>query len=157
FEALSYKDALIERLRRLYTYAHMRYDQDTTNSTYQAMDSRIKSLFAKIGAGLSFLTPEILSLDESELNAYVAEHEGLQLYKHALEELNTMRPHVLKAEQEALLAQLSEVVGASSETFGMLNNADLEFPEIENEDGEKVQITHGNYIRFMESKDRRVR
>ncbi|MFC4712646.1 oligoendopeptidase F [Planococcus dechangensis] len=157
FEALSYKDALTERLRRLYTYAHMRYDQDTTNSTYQAMDSRIKSLFAKVGAGLSFLTPEILSLDESKLNAYVAEHEGLQLYKHALEELNTMRPHVLKAEQEALLAQLSEVVGASSETFGMLNNADLEFPEIENEDGEKVQITHGNYIRFMESKDRRVR
>lgn len=157
FAALSYKDELSERLRKLYTYAHMRYDQDTTNSTYQAMDSRIKSLYAKTAAGLSFLTPEILSLDETELNRYVEEHEGLQLYRHALEELNAMRPHVLNAEQEALLAQLSEVVGASSETFGMLNNADLEFPEIENEDGEKVQITHGNYIRFMESKDRRVR
>ncbi|AUD14264.1 MULTISPECIES: oligoendopeptidase F [unclassified Planococcus (in: firmicutes)] len=157
YEALNYKDELSERLRKLYAYAHMRYDQDTTNSTYQAMDSRIKSLFAKTAAGLSFMTPEILSLDEAELNRYVDEHDGLKLYRHALEELNTMRPHVLKAEQEALLAQLSEVVGASSETFGMLNNADLEFPEIENENGEKVQITHGNYIRFMESKDRRVR
>ena len=157
FEVLTYKDELSERLRRLYTYSHMRYDQDTTNSKYQAMDSRIKALYAKISAGLSFLTPEILELDEDVLNKFVVEHEGLKLYRHALEELNSMRPHVLPAEQESLLAQLSEVVSASSETFGMLNNADLEFPEIKDENGETVQITHGNYIRFLESKDRRVR
>lgn len=157
YEVLVYKDELTERLRRLYTYSHMRYDQDTTNSKYQALDSRVKSLFAKVSAGLSFLTPEILALEESVLNDYVESHEGLSLYKQALEELNSLRPHVLPAEQESLLAQMSEVSRASSETFGMLNNADLEFPEIEDESGEKVQITHGNYIRFLESKDRRVR
>ena len=157
YEVLVYKDELTERLRRLYTYSHMRYDQDTTNSTYQALDSRIKSLFAKVSAGLSFLTPEILALEESVLHDYVATHEGLSLYKQALEELNAMRPHVLPAEQESLLAQMSEVAQASSETFGSLNNADLEFPEIEDESGQKVQITHGNYIRFLESSDRRVR
>lgn len=157
YEVLVYKDELLQRLQKLYTYSHMRYDQDTTNSTYQAMDSRIKSLYAKVSTGLSFLTPEILALDEAVLNNYIDSYEGLQLYKHALEELNSVRPHVLPAEQEALLAQLSEVVSSSSDTFGMLNNADLEFPEIENEDGEKVQITHGNYSRFLESSDRRVR
>lgn len=157
YNVLVYKDELLQRLQKLYTYSHMRYDQDTTNSTYQAMDSRIKSLYAKVSTGLSFLTPEILGLDEAALTGYIESHEGLQLYKHALEELNSVRPHVLPAEQEALLAQLSEVVSTSSDTFGMLNNADLEFPEIENEDGEKVQITHGNYSRFLESSDRRVR
>ncbi|MBX0313548.1 oligoendopeptidase F [Planococcus glaciei] len=157
YNVLVYKDELLQRLQKLYTYSHMRYDQDTTNSTYQAMDSRIKSLYAKVSTGLSFLTPEILGLDEATLTGYIESHEGLQLYKHALEELNSVRPHVLPAEQEALLAQLSEVVSTSSDTFGMLNNADLEFPEIENEDGEKVQITHGNYSRFLESSDRRVR
>ncbi|RNF38479.1 oligoendopeptidase F [Planococcus salinus] len=157
YEVLVYKDELSQRLRKLYTYAHMRYDQDTTNSTYQGMDSRIKSLAAKISAGLSFLVPEILELDEAVLNSYIEEHEGLHLYRHAMEELNAMRPHVLPAEQEALLAQMSEVVSSPSETFSMLNNADLEFPEIENEDGERVQITHGNYIRFLESDNRRVR
>ncbi|WKA57558.1 oligoendopeptidase F [Planococcus shenhongbingii] len=157
YEVLVYKDELLQRLQKLYTYSHMRYDQDTTNSTYQAMDSRMKSLYAKVSTGLSFLTPEILSLEEPMLNSYIEEHEGLQLYKHALEELNSVRPHVLPAEQEALLAQLSEVVSSSSDTFGMLNNADLEFPEIKNEDGEMVQITHGNYSRFLESTDRRVR
>ncbi|MCP2033301.1 oligoendopeptidase F [Planomicrobium sp. HSC-17F08] len=157
YNVLVYKDELLQRLQKLYTYSHMRYDQDTTNSTYQAMDSRIKSLYAKVSTGLSFLTPEILELEEAVLNNYIESHEGLQLYKHALEELNSVRPHVLPSEQEALLAQLSEVVSTSSDTFGMLNNADLEFPEIENEDGEKVQITHGNYSRFLESSDRRVR
>lgn len=157
FEVLTYKDELFERVRRLYTYSHMRYDQDTTNAKYQAMDSRMKALYAKISAGLSFLTPEILDLDEKVLNGYVENHEGLKLYKHALDELNAMRPHILPAEQESLLAQLSEVVSSPSETFGMLNNADLEFPEIKDENGETVQITHGNYIRFLESDDRRVR
>lgn len=157
YEVLTYKDEVSRRLRKLYTYSHMRYDQDTTNSTYQAMDSRAKSLLAKVSTGLSFLTPEILSLDEDTLNRFTEEHEGLKLYKQALEELNAVRPHVLPAEQEALLAQMSEVANSSSETFGMLNNADLEFPEIENEDGEKIQITHGNYSRFLESPDRRVR
>ncbi|PSL26505.1 oligoendopeptidase F [Planomicrobium soli] len=157
YEVLVYRDELYERVQKLYTYSHMRYDQDTTNSKYQAMDSRMKSLYARISTGLSYLTPEILELDESLLNGYVDGHEGLKMYQQALDELNSMRPHVLPAEQESLLAQLSEVVGASSETFGMLNNADLEFPTIENEKGEQVQITHGNYSRFLESKDRRVR
>ncbi len=157
YQVFTFKDELIQRLQKLYTYAHMRYDQDTTNSTYQAMDSRIKSLYAKVSTGLSFLTPEILSLDEAVLENYVNEHGGLKLYKHALDELNAHRPHVLPAEQEALLAQLSEVVSASAETFGMLNNADLEFPEIENDKGEKTRITHGNYSRFLENPDRKIR
>ncbi len=76
---------------------------------------------------------------------------------HALEEINLQRGHVLSAEQEAMLAQASEALGSASTTFGMLNNADLEFPVIKDENGEDVQISHGNYIRFLESQDRKVR
>jgi len=71
FKAFMYRDELSERIRRLYTYSHMRYDQDTTNSHYQAMDSRIKTLFVKVSTGLSFMTPEILSLKEEELERYL--------------------------------------------------------------------------------------
>ncbi|AQQ53909.1 oligoendopeptidase F [Planococcus lenghuensis] len=156
-EVLTYRDAVSERLHRLYTYSHMRYDQDTTNAHYQALDSRMNSLLAKTGASLSFLTPEILSLDESALNEFVDSHEGLQMYRQSLEELNKLRPHVLPADQEALMAQMSEVAAAPAQTFGMLNNADLEFPVITGEDGQEVQVTHGSYVRFLESEDRRVR
>src|SRR5690606_18515040 len=75
YNVLVYKDELLQRLQKLYTYSHMRYDQDTTNSTYQAMDSRIKSLYAKVSTGLSFLTPEILGLDEAALTGYIESHE----------------------------------------------------------------------------------
>lgn len=154
---LQYRDELYSKLMRLYTYSHMRLDQDTANSFYQAMDSRCKSLYAKVSTGLSFLTPEILALDEKIIEQYLAENEELQLYRQELLEINIGRPHILPAEQEAILAQLSEVTSASSETFSTLNNADLQFPTIEDENGHQVQLTHGNYTHFLESGDRKVR
>ncbi|WP_374722679.1 oligoendopeptidase F [Peribacillus tepidiphilus] len=157
YAALQFQDSLTERLGKLYAYAHMRYDQDTTNSFYQGMDDRIKTVYTQASSELSYIVPEILSIEEEKLKQFLQEKEGLRLYEHALDEINLQRPHVLSAEQEALLAQASEVMNASSNTFGMLNNADLEFPSIKDEDGEEVQITHGRYIRFLESEDRRVR
>lgn len=157
YDALKFQDHLLSRLGKLYTYAHMRYDQDTTNSFYQGMDDRIKNLYSHAASTLAYIVPEILAVDEGKINGYLEEKKELQLYKHALEEINLQRPHVLSAEQEALLAQASEVLGASSNTFGMLNNADLEFPTIKDENGEEVEITHGRYIRFLESDDQRVR
>jgi oligoendopeptidase F len=157
YEALQYQDHLLERLSKLYTYAHMRYDQDTTNSFYQGMDDRIKGLYSQAASSLAFIVPELLLVDEEKINAFLEEKEELKVYKHSLEEINLQRPHVLSAEAESLLAQASEVFGASSNTFGMLNNADLEFPSIKDENGEEVEITHGRYIRFLESDDQRVR
>ncbi|MGA9227884.1 MAG: oligoendopeptidase F [Mesobacillus sp.] len=157
YNALQLQDKLLERLGRLYTYAHMRYDQDTTNSFYQGFDDRIKNLYSQAGSALAFIVPEILAVDEQKIKGFLAEKEELKLYEHALEEINLQRPHVLSAEQEALLAEASEVMSSPSNTFGMLNNADLEFPSIKDENGEEVEITHGRYIRFLESEDRRVR
>lgn len=157
YDALVYRDTLSEQLRRLYTYAHLKTDQDTTNGFYQAMDSRVKSLYVKVSTALSFFLPELLAVDEAELNEQVETHEGLRMYKQEFEEINTQRPHVLPAEQEALLAQLSEVTGKSSETFSMLNNADLTFPMVKDEDGVEVELSHGRYVRFLESDDSRVR
>jgi len=157
YSALQLQDKLLERLGRLYTYAHMRYDQDTTNSFYQGLDDRIKNLYSQAASALAFIVPEILAVDEEKIKGFLNEKEELKLYEHALEEINLQRPHVLSAEEEALLAQASEVMSSPSNTFGMLNNADLEFPSIQDENGEDVEITHGRYIRFLESEDRRVR
>lgn len=157
YNALQLQDKMLERLGRLYTYAHMRYDQDTTNSFYQGMDDRIKNLYSQAASALAFIVPEILAVDEEKIKGFLNEKEELKLYEHALEEINLQRPHILSAEEEALLAQASEVMSSPSNTFGMLNNADLEFPSIKDENGEDVEITHGRYIRFLESEDRRVR
>ncbi|WP_338781091.1 oligoendopeptidase F [Metabacillus sp. FJAT-52054] len=157
YEGLSYQDSVTERLGKLYTYAHMRYDQDTGNSLYQALNDRAASLYTEASSISSYMVPEILAMDEGTLKQYVEESESLSLYRHALEEINRERPHVLSAEQEALLAQASEALRASSDIFGKLNNADMEFPAIKDENEEEVEVTHGRFITFMESEDRRVR
>jgi oligoendopeptidase F len=156
-KALKFQDQLLYRLDKLYTYAHMRFDQDTTHSFYQALNDRAKSLYTEVSGALSFITPEILSIPEEKIARFLEENEELQVYKHALEELNNKRPYVLSEKEEKLLAQAGEVLGASANTFGMLNNADLEFPSIRGENGEEVKVTHGRYTKLMESPDRRVR
>lgn len=157
YNTLQFSDALYERLSKLYVYSHLKHDQDTTNSKYQDLDGRIRSVLTNAGAAWSFITPEILALDEATLNSYVESYEPLSLYEQSLKELNLGRPHILSAEKEELLAQFSEVTSTAGKTFSALNNADLEFPKIIGEDGEEVQITHGNYITMLESENREVR
>jgi oligoendopeptidase F len=156
-KGLEFQGEVFERLGKLYTYAHMRYDQDTTNSFYQGLNDRAQVLYTHVASVFSFFTPEILSIDENVLNGFLEENKELNLYKHTLDEIVKQRPHILSAEQEEMLAQASDVMSASSNIFGMLNNADLVFPTIKDENGNEVEITHGRYVRFLESTDRRVR
>ncbi|MED4268735.1 oligoendopeptidase F [Geobacillus stearothermophilus] len=157
YEALQYQDEVSMRLGKLYTYAHMRYDQDTTNSFYQGLNDRVKGLYSEASSAMAFIVPELLSIDEAVLRSFLEQYEPLRLYAHALDEITRQRPHVLSAEEEALLAQAAEVMQATSDTFSALNNADLTFPTIIDENGEEVEVTHGRFIRFLESTDRRVR
>lgn len=157
YEALQYRDHVFMRLGKLYAYAHMRHDEDTANSLYQGLETRAEGLYAEAGQATAFIVPEILAMDEDVLHTFLQQYEPLRLYAHELDEMNRQRPHVLSEKEEALLAQAAEVMDASSNTFGALNNADLRFPTITDENGEEVEVTHGRYIRFLESEDRRVR
>ncbi|MGM8364378.1 oligoendopeptidase F [Virgibacillus sp. W0181] len=156
-QVLQLQDELSERLGKLYTYSHMRYDQDTTNGSYQAMNARADNILTLASSSMSYIVPEILEMDEKKLTSFMEEEEGLKLYQKTLDEITRQRPHILSKNEEALLAQVSDPIQAASQTFSMLNNADLTFPEIKNEKGEEVELTHGRYLGFMESKDRQVR
>ncbi len=155
--ALKFRDALFDRLEKLYVYAHLKLDQDTADATYQGMNSRAGSLITQVITGLSYFDPEILSIEETRLKAFLNENKELELYKHVLEELNLSRPYILSEKEEAILANAGEVLGSSSNTFSTLNNADLKFPVIRDENGNEVEITHGRYGKLLESSDRRVR
>ncbi|MGP4106691.1 oligoendopeptidase F [Virgibacillus sp. L01] len=157
YDVLKLQDQLSERLGKLFTYAHMRSDQDTTNSKYQEMNSKAENLLTIASSSMSYIVPEILSTDEEKLQSFVKEKEELKLYEKTLDEISRQRPHVLSEKEEALLAEASEPMSTADNTFGMLNNADLTFPTIKNEDGEEIDLTHGRYIGFLESKDRSVR
>ena len=141
----------------VYVYAHLKNDQDTSNSTYQAMNDRARLLATKAGEATSWFEPELLSLSEETIQQYFEEESSLQLYKHYVETLTSNREHVLSAEMEALLAGASDILSSSSQTFSVLNNADLSFPKVKGENGEEVQLSHGMYGQLLESTDREVR
>ncbi|TDQ42137.1 oligoendopeptidase F [Aureibacillus halotolerans] len=157
YKALQFQNELTQKMGKLYVYSHLKNDQDTSNSTYQGMNDRAKALYAEIGSAFSFMTPELLSISEEKLKEMISTYEPLQQYKHALEDINRHRPHVLSSEEEALLAKASEVFSSSSNIYSMMTNADLQFASIEDEDGNEIDVSNGRYIRFMESEDRRVR
>ncbi len=157
YNVLKLQDELSARLGKLYTYAHMRYDQDTTNSFYQALNAKAENVLTLAQSSMSYLVPEILKMEESTIKAFLEQKEELKLYEHVLNEIIRQRKHVLSETEEALLAEASEALSTGSQTFGMLNNADLKFPTIKNDKGEEVDLTHGRYVGFLESKDRRVR
>lgn len=157
FQGLQAKDHLSEKLSKVYVYAHLKKDQDTTNSTYVSMEAKASSLIVEASSALSYFDPEILSADETVIIQYLAEHEKLKVYGHVLHEMLRQKEHVLSAQEEAIIAQAGELANAPEDIFSMINNADMTFPKVKDETGEERELTHGRFIQFMENKDRRVR
>lgn len=150
------EDKLSLEIERLYVYAHLNHDEDTTNSTYQALVQKAKKLSVEISEALSYITPEILALPEQELDQLI-EHPDLAPYKFTLQEIKREKAHVLSKTEEALLAQVGNLSQAPQQIFGMINNADIKFPKIKDENGNEVELTHGSYIQFLENPNRDVR
>ena len=151
------RDELFEELWRLYVYASMRKDEDTTNSKYQGMADRAVQLRVQAATAASYIEPEILALPQTTLDQFVQQVPDLELYGQQLRDLSRMRPHVRSVEVEAVLAAADEVADAPDAIFSMIDNADLKLPMIKNEAGEEVELTKGNYQVFIRSTDRRVR
>ncbi|MNO25946.1 Oligoendopeptidase F, plasmid [compost metagenome] len=150
------EDELSLQIERLYVYAHLNHDEDTTNPTYQALVQKAKKLSVEVSEALSFITPEILALPEQELDKLIQD-SALADYKFTLQEIKREKAHVLSKTEEALLAQVGNLSQAPQQIFGMINNADMKFPKIKDENGNEVDLTHGSYIQFLENPNREVR
>lgn len=145
------------KAENIYTYAKMRLDEDTRKDKYQGFDDRAKGLMVQVEERTSFIVPEILELQKNDLEEFIKSEQGLEKYRQHLDQIVRKRDHILSKEEEAIIAQVGDVASSPQNVFSMLNNADIKFPEIENEMGEKVEITHGRFVPLMMSKDRRVR
>lgn len=144
-------------LEKIYVYASMKNDQDQNNTTYQTLDARAMQLYSQYAQTVAFFEPELLAIPEETLSKWLEENDGLAFYRQMLDDKTRFRAHVLSQEEELLLAQASEIFDGANKTFGLLNNADLVFPAIEDENGQQIQLTHSLYGKMLESSDRRVR
>ena len=148
---------LMRRIEKLYSYAHMKNDQDTRVAKYQEYQAKGMTIYSEFGQTFAFYEPEFMEITEDQYQAFLAEKPELQTYQHYFDRLLQKKEHILTQREEELLAGAGEIFGAASETFAILDNADIVFPVVHNEKGEEVQLTHGNYISLVESKNREVR
>ena len=151
------RDAIWMDLERIFVYERMRRDENNADSKYQAMTSRCGAVIAKVSAAMAFFTPELLASPEETILGYIDQEPGLKEYEFAIRDTLRQKAHVLSEAEENILAQMSEVTGATNDIFTMLNNADIKFGTVTGEDGQPVEVTHGSYIKLMESHDRDVR
>lgn len=154
---LQLSDEISKLMERVYVYANQKYHEDTANAVYQDLSNKANALSVQVNSAMSFATPEILTIPEETIVQYKHEAEELMLYDFYLSDILRLRPHILSGELEGLMADAGEIAEAPDQIFSMFNNADIKFPEIEDESGEKVRITHGRYGQLLESMDRRVR
>ena len=148
---------LSRRLEKLYVYAHMKNDQDTRVAKYQEYYAKAMTLYSQLDQFFSFYEPEFMAITEEQYKNFLEEEPKLQPYKHFFDKLLQNKDHVLSQREEELLAGAGEIFGAASETFAILDNADIVFPFVKDEDGNEVQLSHGVYMRLVESKNREVR
>lgn len=156
-KALQLEETIGEQFTRAFSWAGLRRDQDNTDAAAQADYDKVVVLSVELGSTVAFMEPEILALPEGRVEQFLAEEPALEIYRHALVSLLRQRDHVLDAETETLLASAGELAMGPDTIFSMLNDADLEYGTIANEDGDEVTLTKANYQRFIESRNRDVR
>lgn len=156
-ECLKLRDELSVLAGKVIVYSYLRQDEDTANTKHQGMADRARSLRIQLMTALAFIEPELLSLAEGVVESFLEQEPGLAEYRHYLDNVLRRKPHTLSPQEEKLLSMAGELDAAPYNIFTMLNNADMAFPEIIDEDGERVELSHGRFIKFMQSKDRRVR
>ncbi|MFZ5596626.1 MAG: oligoendopeptidase F [Bacillota bacterium] len=156
-EALKLESEIQELAEKIYTFARMKRDEDNTNDRFQALSGRAENLTTRVEEALSFIVPEILTIPEPRVHNFIKENPGLAGYSFVLEEVFRQKPHTLSPSEERIIAQAGEVSTAPSNIFRMINNADLIFPTITDDEGKETEVTHGRYGLFMESGNRRVR
>ena len=156
-EYLKLDDELTLIFDSLINYAQRKSDEDTRVSKYQDMCSRLEMLYVSIAGAASFVTPELLSISDEDMERFFKECDGLELYRRSLERIRRRREHFLSEKEEKLIALTGELLGVPENVFSMFNDADLKFPDALDKDGNTHQVTHESYIPLVQNKDRVLR
>ncbi len=142
-------------LLRVYLYAHMKHDEDVSDSRYNSALQRVMQLFTRLGSETAFAIPEISSLDENKLIAF-SEEKSLSDYDYFFSRLIAKKKYILSEKEERILAEVQEPLSTAYDTFEMLDNAEVDFPEIEY-NGETLRLSHGLYSVILNGSDREKR
>ena len=155
-EALRFDSDFDRLAERLGTYAFLKTTEDQSDSDYQAMKSRFQNLAVRASQAASYVRPELLAIPEDRMAELMAA-EAIVPFRLQLERLLRYRPHTLTDNEERLLAMQGEMASAAGNAFRQLNDADLRFGELADEEGRQVELSHATFQQFLICPERRIR
>jgi len=157
FQILSLSDSISVEIEKLYVYANLKLHEDSRISKSQEISNKAEMLMVKFMDETSFITPEITALTEETLEKFISQEPKLELYRHFLDNLTRRKAHILSPAEEAILAKTGTFSNTAEDIFAMINDADMVYGEIEDNEGNTVTLTKGLYSKLMESENREVR
>lgn len=154
---IKYDNELGRLLNKLYYYAHLNYDTDTTNTKYQEMTTLISDVMTEYDELSSFVIPTFISKDYSLIEQYMSELEELKEYEYNLKTIYRFKEHTLDDKTEKILSTLSNTIDSSSNIYEVLTDSDMTYGTIKDENGQDVELTDSNYSTYLQSNNRIVR
>ncbi|MEO6457166.1 MAG: oligoendopeptidase F [Chloroflexia bacterium] len=156
-EGLSVRDEYMARASRIYVYAGMQSTGDVGDQEAQARTQQALGLLARAGGALAYFEPELLAIAPDKLEKMVSEEPGLATYRHYLDKLSRRREHVRSSEVESILAEAADLAYSPYTIRTALEDADLKFATIKDEEGNDLEIQQGNVWSHIRSQNRDVR
>ncbi|NOX57332.1 MAG: oligoendopeptidase F [Planctomycetes bacterium] len=156
-KVLKIRDETEARIDRVMVYASLRADEDTSIGSTQEIDQRATALAVRYGEAVSWINPELTSIPFETIASCMDENSELAVYRQAFDDLFRQKKHILSAREEELMAMAGQVRRTPYNTYNLLTNADLKFPDIKDEKGQLAELNDAGYYLFMRSPDRRVR
>ena len=154
---LQFDEKLDRKMNRVYSYAHLHFDEDTTNTKYQELQGKVDILMTEYSEKSSFINEEMMKKDYSDIKKYIKEEKELRKYAHNLDDFYRYQKHILTEEQEKVLSSFSNVLSSSEDIFEALTDSDLTLGTIKDENDKEVELNVSNYSIYIRSKNRRVR
>ena len=154
---LQLSDSLNKIGDNLYVFAYLRLDEDNRSSAAQELAGRISGLGAEVGQATSFIQPELVAIGQDKIMSMMKTSPELAVYGQYFDDLFRTQKHILSAREEEILAQAGPLAGSPSKIFSMVNDADINYGNIVDENGDTVALTKERYYKILESKDRRLR
>lgn len=157
YETISLYYDINRRLEKLYCYANLLFDSDTSLNDNQSLKGSVSNLYALLSSKAYFISSSILKLEWEDILKFIREEEKLKEYEKLLKDEFRFKNHTLSDDEERLLSTFSKIIGNNYDTYELFKDCDLFFGSIIDEEGRKVQLNNNNYSLYIESKNRKVR
>ena len=156
-ELLDLDTKIDKLLSKIYVYSYLGFYDNMGDVKFQQYKESASSLMVKASSIKSFIVPEILSSEFTLIEEYISKNNKLELYRNTLEKLFRDKPHILSEAEEKILSDLGEIMDIPSDAYDAINNIDVSFGKIKDENNNSVELTSSNYSVFLSSKNEKVR